>query len=179
MKKQTILTVLYAIVAALFLVLAVHFSNGMHNAECIEVSYFETQRLLWLGGAVLFSAGWMVRKTRPAEKWFLVLLGGALIAYTVTMFLLFGGLTTPFDETGYLVANIQLLVIHASALVCFIRALVANAALRDASARVRFGVRVLLAVVAIAAVCLIITGVGTRLVRYEQSSDASYTDFAY
>lgn len=176
MKKQFVKSLLYAALTVGFLAFVVVYYSGVHKIDQIDVSYFRAQRVIFIIGAILLGIGIPLRKHQKADAWFLSLLGGALLAAFLLLFLSFGGITGAFDETGYAAANAQMVILDFAAIACFVRCAVLCGGLRDARSSQKWAARLTCVVLAVVMMCLIITGTGTRFARYD---DAAYEVYGY
>lgn len=176
MKTRVIKTVLYALLAVGFFLLAAFYNSGMHKTETIAASYFQVQRWILLIGAVLLGTGITFRKAARADAWFIIAVGAALLVFFVVTFLQYGAMTTVFDEAGYTVANVQLLALHGVGVASLVRAVVLASGLRDAATAARRTAWFACIAAAGLLLCLLITGAGTRFARYEQPTEEAYTD---
>lgn len=174
MKKQFIKALIYAAMTIGFLIFVLVYHSGMHKPDQIDVSYFQAQRFLFIAGAVLLGLGISLRRHLLSDARFLSLLGGALLVAFLVMFLMFGGLSGAFDATGYAAANAQLVILDGAAIACFVRCAVLSAGLRDATRTQKWIARLLCAVLAVTMVCLMITGIGTRFARYDETEAEGY-----
>ncbi len=176
MRKRFIQVWGYAALTVLFLIFIAVYYRGMNKIDTIDVSYFQAQRIVLFAGAGLLGVGLSLRKAVLADAWFLSVLGSALLTAFLVLFLSFGGLSGAFDAAGYAAANAQMLVLDGAAIACFVRCVVVATQLRRASAGKRMVAGLLCVMLAVAMVCLIITGTGTRLVAYDE---AAYTETEY
>ncbi len=174
MSKRFVKALIYAAMTLAFLVFVLVYHSGMHKTEQIDVSYFQAQRFLFFAGAILLGFGISLRRQLPSDALFLSLLGGALLIAFLVMFLLFGGLSGPFDKTGYAAANAQLVLLDGAAIACFVRCAVLCGGLRDATTVQRRVARLICLVLAALMLCLIITGAGTRFVQYDEAASVGY-----
>ncbi len=174
MRKRFVKALIYAAMTIGFLIFVLVYHGGVHKTDQIEVSYFQAQRLIFIASAVLLGVGISLRKHLASDALFLSLLGGALLIAFLVMFLLFGGMTGAFDATGYAAANAQLVILDGAVIACFVRCAVLSAGLRDAVPAQRWTARLTCAALAVAMVCLIITGYGTRFVKYDEAALEGY-----
>lgn len=178
MSRRWLKALVYAAATVVFTVVMVVYYNGLHKIDQIDVSYFQTQRFVMIAGAVLLGIGISVRRLYRADAVFLSLVGGGLLLAFVSMFLAFGGLSGPFDEIGYAAANAQMVVLDAAILACFVRCAVLSIGIGDATRAKRWTVRGVCAALAIAIVCLLVTGYGVRFAQYDDVlTSEAYSEF--
>lgn len=174
MTKRFIKAVVYAAMTIGFLIFVLVYHGGVYKIDKIDVSYFQAQRVIFFAGALLLGVGISLRKHLKADALFLSMLGGALLIAFLILFLLFGGMMGTFDATGYAAANAQLVVLYGAVIACFVRCAVLSACLRDALPAQKRIARWICVALAAVMVCLIITGYGTRFVRYDEVAQEGY-----
>ena len=179
MKRQTIKTILYAVLTVAFLGLAVFYHNGVHKIETVVECYLQVQRWILLIGAVLLGCGISFRKASRADAWFVSLLGVSLLVFFVISFVQFGGMGELPGAAGYAAVNAQMLAIDGAMVACFVRCAVCVAGMRDADRGPRLVARITCAVVAVLLVCLLIMGYGTSFARYDEAEWEAYTYSAF
>lgn len=178
MTKRFVTVLFYAAVTVGFLIFVLVYHGGVHKIDQIDVSYFQAQRFVFVAGAISLGVGISLRKQMEADALFLSLLGSALLMASLVMFFLFGGLSGAFDATGYVAANVQLVILDFATVACFVRCAVLTAGLRDALPAQRWTARLVCVVLVATVVCLIITGYGTRFVQYDEAvAEYGYSEY--
>ena len=101
-------SIAYLAAAALLIAVSVFFQVGMHSEGGMETSYFRSNLFLFiaaigcLGTGVYSYIGYVRRHREHAfDSLFLVLVGAAVMAAYLFVFLNFGGLGDTFEKDGY------------------------------------------------------------------------------
>jgi len=178
-------TVTYLVATALLLALAGWFQVGFHADVGPEEAYFRANTVLfWIAVACLGTAVYSYRaytrrhREHAVDSLLLLVTGGLLLIAETAVLLLFGGLTTPFGQSGYTATNLQMLLLAVLPLPFFIRTVVLAFGRREISRpAARRGVRIACVTLAIAMAGLLVFGGLLRFVHYEQpSSYIGYTE---
>mgnify|MGYP000935704329 CR=1 FL=1 len=120
--------ILYLAAAALLLAVSVYFQGSMRTQGGLETAYFRSCTYLYLvsfiiAGIGLYSYLSYSRKHREyaADSIFLLLFGLTLIFLSVLIIFKFGGLYSPFNNEGFIAANVNIVALSLMPLPFFIR----------------------------------------------------------
>lgn len=166
-------SLLYMGATLLFLLNAVIYQNGMYKEDGLETSYFSEGRFLFFTAAVLVGVAAyglqasQMNRTYRMDFLFLLITGSVLLLITVLMTVLYGGMSAPFDESGYTAANVYTVVSTALPLTFWMRGLVLTVGIRDSSATHRRIGAIVCAVAAMLLLTLTVSGKLMHFVRYE------------
>lgn len=177
--------VIYQIAAIVLTGVTVYFLLPMRSEEGLEAAYFRSNTFLFVSAAVLLGTGiyTLLSYTRRhrehlPDSVLLLLTGLVLMIMSVATIFVFGGLDSPFTESGYTAANVNIITLSMLPFPFFIRGLVLSfgrSAEQPANRRAAFAAGILAAA---AIVLAVLFGGLFRLVEYRQNPSilSSYTE---
>jgi hypothetical protein len=172
--------IVYLLTAALLTLLAVIFQSGMHNANGPEEAYFQSVSYLFILAAVLLGIGVYsflsyTRRKRDHrfDSLYLVIVGGITMAGAVILLVNYGGLQSPFDEAGYLAANLSMTLMSVLPLPFLARAGVLAFSSETKRGMARLILRCACGVLAALLILLTAAGMLMRMVRYSEPAPAN------
>lgn len=174
--------VIYEFLTALLLLLSFLFQRDLRDAAQIETAYGRSNWFLFIAAAVMLGVGVYsimsyTRRYREhiLDSVFFILLGVLYMVAFMTVFLMYGGLEGTFDESGYVAANINIILIGALPLPFLIRTIVLVFSTREPRVGRRVGVQIVCGLLTAVLAVLIFTGNYLRMAEYV---DPATTDTA-
>ncbi|MGI6263920.1 MAG: hypothetical protein ACOYJY_00430 [Acutalibacteraceae bacterium] len=118
----------YTGAAALTTILSALIQSGLRADGGPEAGYYAAHRWLLLTAVVLFGGGVYLflfhrRDGLRPDGVMLAATGAGLLIATVALWIGYGGLAEPFDETGYRAVNLQIALLTAAPLPFWVRGL--------------------------------------------------------
>ncbi len=178
-------SILYQLAALGLLAVTVYLIMSMRTTGELERSYFRSSTYLLISSTVFLGTGiysyrsYSKNHREYASDSFLLLLTGLIsMIASVTAFIQFGGLETPFSESGYTAANVNILIMSVLPLPFFVRGTILAFGHNEDKLllkRISLAISLLVLIIYILAVPY---GGAFRMLRYDRdfSFSASYMD---
>lgn len=172
--------ILYLAVTVLLLVLSASLQMAMHTEGGLENAYFRSSAYIFitavacLGTAIYSYKAFTKRHSEhKADSLFFFLTGLLLTVSALGVLVFFGGLSSPFGQTGYTAANVNILLMTLIPLPFFIRGAVLAFSTHSESRAQRGGILLACGIVAAAYIAALAGGAMMRMVNYQ--TDSSYS----